>query len=82
MTHTGFKLDVHDLDWQPGNGTRYMLAVNDIGGRCVLSWIGQGSMLVDSGKLPHWRYVAEKMRCNEADALAVVKWLESLGWKF
>jgi hypothetical protein len=67
--------------WEPGNGTRYDLALihfnkDDI----ILCWFkksgsGGNCIKLNTGVLLHHTYLAEKMDTNEADTIALLKFL-------
>jgi hypothetical protein len=68
-----------DRNYQPGNGTRYDLLLIQDGDRLLLVWVGHGAMVVARGEVPAPRYVQERFRCLDGDALAIVGWLRSVG---
>lgn len=75
------------IDYQPGNGTRYVLSFQHItdpgcaqhlgvsGGGCVVGWVDHLTIVVPTyrGAFLDWSYVAEKLKVNKADAVVLAE---------
>ncbi len=79
--------------YEPGNGTRYHLVYGRIGGagggmitdKYMIAWLSGGGsggscfrwQHYDDLRSYHWSYISEKMGIREADAKAIVEFMES-----
>jgi len=73
--------------WDPGNGTRYDLLLGKDGTDTLLCWMRHGG---SGGVCIRWdadidcmavSYFCEKMQCNEADAVAILAFLDMIFFK-
>jgi hypothetical protein len=71
------------VDWQPGNGTRYLLAYGEVNGQWFVSWLKHSDVAGPSFK---WQgsgvdldYMADKMNINIADAQGIATFLYTKG---
>ena len=71
------------VDWQPGNGTRYLLAYGEVNGHWFVSWLKRSDVAGPSFK---WQgsgvdldYMADKMDINIADAQGIATFLYTKG---
>ena len=71
------------VDWQPGNGTRYLLAYGEVSGHWFVSWLKHSDVAGPSFK---WQgsgvdldYMADKMNINIADAQGIATFLYTKG---
>lgn len=55
---------VREVDWAPGNGTRYHVVFSKLGSEWLVSLVNFNKCMVvsDNGKHISWRYVNEKLR--------------------
>ena len=71
------------VDWQPGNGTRYLLGYAEVNGHWFVSWLKHSDVAGPSFK---WQgsgvdldYMADKMNINIADAQGIATFLYTKG---
>ena len=71
------------IDWQPGNGTRYLLAYGEVNGNWFVSWLKRsdvaGPSFKWSGSSVDLNYMADKMNINIADAQDIATFLYTKG---
>ena len=76
LKHDAVSEGIRVVDYQPGNGYRYLVAVATlpqeeswIPQSVLVSWLYESAcMVVQADGELHWRYVQEKMKCTESDA--------------
>lgn len=81
------KLHENIYDWQPGNGTRYCVALTDTGNGKLLTWLdrddvgGTSFLFIDVAQVSvSVGYFMEKIRLrNEADACALLDFAVYMG---
>ena len=71
------------VDWQPGNGTRYLLAYGEANGQWFVSWLKRSDVAGPSFK---WKgsgvdlgYMAGKMGISIGDAMGIGTFLYTKG---
>lgn len=71
------------VDWQPGNGSRYLLGYTEVNGQWVVTWFKHSDVAGPSFK---WHgsgvdldYMADKMDINIADAQGIATFLYTKG---
>ena len=71
------------IDWQPGNGTRYLLAYGEVNGNWFVSWLKRsdvaGPSFKWSGSSVDLNYMADKMNINIGDAMGIGTFLYTKG---
>jgi hypothetical protein len=71
------------IDWQPGNGTRYLLGYAEVNGQWLVTWLKHtdvsGPAFMWQGSGVNLDYMADKMGINIADAQGIATFLYTKG---